>query len=170
MMAPGHSIISISGTLAAVVALNVNLPAAAVIVGASSLTSSLPDADLTIPWLPHRGPLSHSPWIVAMFTITAIITLAFTAAFALHAGPTYPFYLGVGLGAGALFHVIADSLTPGGTPLLYPFTSQDYRLLPHRLCMKATGDVAEAFGYLCALAVTYLIWKTYIDWYPWETT
>lgn len=75
------------------------------------LLGLIPDIDLLIPNLPHRGPL-HS---------IIILTIAFIPAFAIYKKTSIPYF------AALMQHVlIGDFLTGGGIQLLWPITQTWY--------------------------------------------
>lgn len=75
--------------------------------------------------LSHRG-ITHS-LLAAMATACVIFVLA-PLAFPLPA--PWPFRIGLAVFAGYLSHLFLDMLTVRGVPLLLPFTSQRFTLVP----------------------------------------
>ena len=156
MMGATHTLVSVS-TTAVVCSLTHQPPeTSALLIGGAAMTARLPDIDQRIPFLEHRGPVTHSPWAAGLFTLCAIIALAFTPL-----GPALAVPLGLGLGAGVLTHQLADALTLSGVPLLWPLRTDDLHLLPSGLRIRTDGSMETIFGAMLALAVAYYFWSTY---------
>ncbi len=119
------------------VALAVAAPAAAwlaavgfgalAIVGAAAVVvlAMLPDVDLRLPLVPHRGP-THS---LAFAVVVGIAAAAAAAELLPVVRPDLPpataRSLGFGVGALAvLAHLAADALTPAGVPVLWPLSDR----------------------------------------------
>lgn len=106
-------------------------PAAAVVGGAGVLAlSRVPDYDLRVPLLSHRGPthtllflalvagaLAAAGWVLGAQAGVALEDRLSLAALGALVGV-------VGIGS----HLLADALTPSGVPLLWPVSSRDYSL------------------------------------------
>jgi inner membrane protein len=106
-------------------------PLAAVVGAAVACSlSTLPDVDLTLPLVPHRGP-THSLAFLALIAGFAALT-----GYALGRGGWEP--IGgplVGAGYGAVFalvgvgsHLLADALTPMGVNVLWPLPRERFSL------------------------------------------
>jgi hypothetical protein len=83
--------------------------------------------------IPHRGP-TH--WL-----LTALILWGVVACGANLFG--LPPVLWVAFGAGYMSHLLADSLTVAGVPLLGPLSGRSLRLLPRPIALR-TGSAAES--------------------------
>lgn len=105
------------------------LVAAALVGGLGVLAlARLPDLDLRIPLVEHRGP-THSLWFallvgLALGGLAFGITAKLGRAEALRYGG---FAFGVGV-LSILSHVLADALTPLGCPLFWPVSGKTYSL------------------------------------------
>jgi len=101
-------------------------PEVAGLAGVATLAlSMLPDIDLTLPLVPHRGP-THTLLFLALVTTA-------TAAAGVHAAPRLPTTLlmsgvvGGTVGVVAIgSHLAADAITPSGVPLLWPVSHHDF--------------------------------------------
>lgn len=76
------------------------------------LASVIPDIDILIPGLTHRGP-THS---------IILITLVFLPLFTLYRGKVLPYFIAV------IQHPLIGDYLTGGTQLLYPITENCYGL------------------------------------------
>lgn len=114
----------------------------------------LPDADLRVPLVPHRGP-THS------LAFAAAVGLAV----ALAAGRTLPVALGVpapaarefGFAVGALAvlaHLAADALTPAGVPLLWPLSDRRLSLGVTTAGSRLANWTLLALGVAIAIVAT----------------
>ena len=87
----------------------------------------LPDVDLRLPLVPHRGP-THSLLFAALVgaTLAGVATLlAARLPPSLAASWLVPFAAAVGaFGVGT--HLLADALTPSGVPLFWPLSSRRF--------------------------------------------
>jgi inner membrane protein len=70
--------------------------------------------------LKHRG-LTH--------TLIAIVAIASGSLFAL------PHPLGAVVVLGYVSHILSDMITVSGLPVFWPYSDQDYHLIPKRFCM-----------------------------------
>lgn len=103
-------------------------PEVAGLAGAATLAlAMLPDIDLKLPFVPHRGP-THT------LLFLALVTAATTAA-GVHAAPRLPpgplmsGVVGGSVGVVAIgSHLAADAITPSGVPLLWPVSRHDFTL------------------------------------------
>lgn len=178
MMAGTHTLVSVS-TTAVLCSLTHQPPeTAGILLAGAAATASLPDVDQHIPRLEHRGPATHSLWAAGLFTWVAIVALAL-----LPLGPelALPFDLGrvslapgdfalplgLGAGAGVLFHQLADALTLSGVPLLWPLDRDgkggtvDRHLLPPGLRIRTDGPFEKVFSILFIAAIAYYFGSTY---------
>lgn len=102
-------------------------PFVAVVVGAGAVSlARLPDIDLRVPFVSHRGP-THT------LAFLALVAAALGGAGWLAGGraglgdATLYATLGVGVaGFGVGSHLLADMLTPAGVPLFWPLSSKTY--------------------------------------------
>jgi membrane-bound metal-dependent hydrolase YbcI (DUF457 family) len=92
----------------------------------------------------HRGPI-HSPAFFVGVTIVMTILLALFV-------PKW-WWMGLTFGWGWFTHLATDGLTPRGVPLLWPLTSEKFRLLPGCLLVPARILVVI----LSALSVVLLV-------------
>lgn len=96
-------------------------PATAVVAGAGVVwLATLPDVDLRLPGVPHRGPTHSLPF--AALVGTALGGAALVAAGQLGADdPRLVAALAAGVGAfGVCAHLLGDVITPSGVPLFWP--------------------------------------------------
>lgn len=157
MRATTHQLAGVGLAVVGAAAFALSTPDAAVLVAGAWLGSLLPDADRAgsriyrartlerrawplrvvgrlarlplraLILLGHRG-LTHS--LVAVAAVTALAYLLAPDAFA------------AGVGVGYLAHVAADACTPGGVPLLAPFSGRRRHLLPRPIRVP-TGSWRE---------------------------
>jgi inner membrane protein len=130
VLRPGHLGVSLAvyAPLAAAL-LAAGEPELAVVAGAAMLgLTMLPDVDLDLPFVPHRGP-THSLAFAALVGLTfagvgslAAAELGVAAAVGLG---SFGFAVGVAT-VGA--HLLADALTPSGVPLFWPVSRRSYSL------------------------------------------
>lgn len=130
MLRPGHLGVSLAAYAPLAVALlAAGEPELAVVAGAAMLgLTMLPDVDLDLPFVPHRGP-THS------LAFAALVGTAFGGVGSLAAaqvGPVAAVGLGgFGFAVGAVTvgaHLLADALTPSGVPLFWPISGRSYSL------------------------------------------
>lgn len=103
-------------------------PLAAFVAGVGVLAlARVPDYDLYVPWLSHRGP-THSLLFLVLFALAlAGLAIVGTDHLGLDASPAV--HLSAGVGALAVAsHLLADALTPAGVPLLWPLTGRRFSL------------------------------------------
>jgi inner membrane protein len=96
-------------------------PTVAVVAGAGVVwLATLPDVDLRLPGVPHRGPTHSLPF--AALVATALGGAALVAAEPLGADdPGFVAVLAAGVGAfGVCTHLLGDVITPSGVPLFWP--------------------------------------------------
>jgi inner membrane protein len=87
--------------------------------------SRLPDYDLRVPFLEHRG-ITHTILFLAVVT-GALGGVGLLAGNRLDIDPTVTVGLGVVVGiVGVGSHLLADALTPAGVPLLWPLSDTDF--------------------------------------------
>lgn len=101
-------------------------PALAVIGGAGAVgLSRLPDFDLRVPFVDHRGA-THT----LLFLVLAAAALGWLGYLAAgHVGTDRVRTAGLGVLVGVVAvgsHLLADALTPYGVPLLWPLTRKRY--------------------------------------------
>jgi inner membrane protein len=124
------------------------VPGAAIAVG----LATLPDVDLRLPFVPHRGP-THTVWFAgAVAAACGALALPVGGAIA----PTVnPATVATAAGAAAVLgHVAADGLTPAGVDPVYPFgrrlslsvVDADSWTANHALLVLGVGAVAAAMG------------------------
>lgn len=103
-------------------------PALAVLGGAGAIgLSRLPDCDLRVPFVDHRGATHSLAFLVLV--AAALGWLGHLAAGALGTEPLRTGCLGVLVGTVAVgSHLLADALTPSGVALLWPLTRRRYAL------------------------------------------
>lgn len=106
-------------------------PGLAVLGGAGVLAlSRVPDLDLRVPGISHRG-VTHTllfALLVGAAFAGAVVVLAGAGSDPLPAAELWTnaaFAFGVGA-FGILAHLAADALTPAGVPLLWPLSSHSY--------------------------------------------
>lgn len=96
----------------------------------------------------HRGA-THAPLVILMlYVILSRLAIGATE------GIQQSFLLVLigGFVVGALSHLFLDSLTVGGIPLLYPFTSKHYRL-----ARLKTGGIGEYLSILAMVALLVIL-------------
>jgi membrane-bound metal-dependent hydrolase YbcI (DUF457 family) len=98
---------------------------------AAIAASRLPDTDLWLPGIRHRGP-TH--WIVTGIVVTTFVL--FVAALFL---PASAGYIAGGFAIGYGMHIVADACTLAGVPALAPFTGRDIHLLPTGMRVRTGG-------------------------------
>lgn len=135
MTGPTHVLLGTSTAFAAAEAAHLGATGHALLVGGAFLTSKLPDADMNLPGIRHRGP-THT--LIALALVGVLVAVAASLlvpemAAAIAAGAL------VGYGA----HLLADACTPHGVPLFAPLYAPDVHLLPRR-CRIRTGSGAES--------------------------
>lgn len=82
----------------------------------------------------HRG-ITHTPLLLmALLSIMLFVSHSFLTGFA----SVLFSYLSIGIGIGIASHILLDSLTKGGVPLLYPLSNKKFSFLPLK-----TGGVFE---------------------------
>lgn len=127
----GYALLSVDPTLAFVGGLGV------------LLLSTLPDVDLALPFVAHRGVTHTLVFLLAVSGALAVLgwhlggtadgatTGPATVASGPAAGAAFGFLVGV-VGVGS--HLLSDVLTPMGVPLLWPVTDRRYsvQLTPSR--------------------------------------
>jgi inner membrane protein len=101
-------------------------PGLAVLGGLGSVAfSRVPDYDLRVPGIQHRG-VTHT--LLFLGVVTAVLSgacLAFAERFG--TDPTLTAGLGAVVGVVAIgSHLLADGLTPSGVPLLWPLSSRRF--------------------------------------------
>lgn len=114
--------------------------------------STLPDTDLCIPVVPHRGP-THTVLFVALVAgVLALIGWHAADAFGIDAAHLALFGIGVGvLGVGS--HLLADALTPMGVTPFWPLSDRTYTLAVTRADDAAANWLLLALGLLATAAV-----------------
>lgn len=125
----------------------VGRPVLAVVGGGAMLwLATLPDVDLRLPLLSHRG-LTHT---LAFAFAVGLVGASVGVALAPSAGGDRAVLGGFGFAVGTLgitAHLLADALTPAGVPLLWPLSGR-------RLSLSVTrADSAVANLLLFALGV-----------------
>lgn len=132
-------------------------PVAALLVGAGALAlARVPDYDLHVPGIAHRGP-THSLLFLVLFSLSlAGIALAATDHLGIEPYPAV--HLAAVVGAVSVSsHLLADAITPSGVPLLWPLSGRRFGL---DLALS-TNPIAN-YGLLAAgvgltVAVAYLV-------------
>jgi inner membrane protein len=82
----------------------------------------------------HRG-ITHTPLLLMLImSLLWFISKTFLSGIK----STLFMYMSLGIGVGMASHIFLDSLTKGGVPLLYPFSSKKISLLPLK-----TGSFSE---------------------------
>ncbi len=119
--------------------------------------SMLPDVDMRIPFVAHRG-VTHTLLFVAV-TAAALAAAGRTFADAMGLEPAVAAPLGAIVGVTAVgSHLLADALTPAGIPALWPLTDRRFsagvvradnpvvNYLLFVVGIAATGALAQAAG------------------------
>lgn len=125
-------------------------PALAVLGGAGAVgLSRLPDCDLRIPFVDHRGATHSLPFLVLV--ATALGWLGSLVAGTVGTDPEGTAGLGILVGVVAVgSHLLADALTPSGVPLLWPLIRKRYGV-----SLAAATDPLANYALLClGLAAT----------------
>jgi membrane-bound metal-dependent hydrolase YbcI (DUF457 family) len=104
------------------------------------LLSVLPDIDIAIPDLNHRGPL-HS---------IIIITLAFIPFFLYYKKQVGPSYVAI-----AQHSLVGDYLAGGGVQLLWPLTNQSYGIN-----LSMTGQTSVLIELVCFISALIILLAT----------
>lgn len=131
-------------------------PALAVLGGVGSVgLSRVPDYDLRIPGLKHRG-VTHTVAFLCLIA-AALAGLGLLAADTFGTSPTQTAGLGLVVGVVAIgSHLAADALTPAGVPLWWPLSSRRYTVG----VTKASNPLANygllALGIAVTVGVGYL--------------
>ena len=118
-------------------------PALAVLGGAGAVgLSRLPDCDLRVPFVDHRGA-THT----LLFLVLVAATLGWLGSlFAGYFGMDRDLIAGLGVLVGVVAvgsHLLADALTPYGVPLLWPLTRRRYSV-----SLAAATDPLANYGLL----------------------
>jgi inner membrane protein len=93
-------------------------------VAASILYAGIPDLDLKLPVVTHRGA-THRAW-------SHLILIAATYILATAALPAYTAAIVTGSTLGLVSHAVGDMMTPAGLAYLSPIIRRDLRILPFR--------------------------------------
>lgn len=118
--------------------------------------TSLPDVDLELSFVSHRG-VTHTP-VFALAVGGAIggaIGLVLRETGLAGAGPGAELLVTFGFVVGAfavLAHILGDFITPAGVPLLWPLTDRRFRIPVTKAGNEFANDALFALG-LVALAV-----------------
>lgn len=131
-------------------------PALAVVGGFVAVSlSRLPDYDLRVPGIKHRG-ITHT--LLFLFVVAAILGgLGYLAGDTLGTTPVETAVVGVIVGVVAVgSHLFADWLTPSGVPLLWPLSSERYSLYLARATNPLANYGLLALGVAVTVAVGYL--------------
>lgn len=129
-------------------------PALAVLCGVGAVAlSRLPDYDLMVPFVDHRGITHTVVFLLVVASLLAGAGWAFADAFGTPPVPT----AAVGAIAGTVAvgsHLLADALTPAGVPLLWPLSKKRYTLSVARASNPIAnyGLLAAGVGLTVALA------------------
>ena len=117
--------------------------------------SRLPDYDLRVPFLEHRG-ITHT--LLFLLVVTAALGAAgLLVGRRVGVDPA----IAVGLGAvvavvGIGSHLLADALTPAGVPLLWPLSGTDYSVSVARASNPIANYGLLVLGVAATAAVGYL--------------
>lgn len=125
-------------------------PALAVLGGVGSVAlARLPDYDLQVPFLEHRGATHTLAFLVLVAATLGWVGHLFAGEFG--TAPTRTTALGVvvaGVAVGS--HLLTDALTPSGVPLLWPLTRRRFSVS----LAAATDPVANYGLFALGLATT----------------
>jgi inner membrane protein len=117
--------------------------------------SRLPDYDLRVPFLEHRG-ITHT--LLFLLVVTAVLGGAgYVLGGQFGTGPAVVAGLAalvalVGIGS----HLLADALTPAGVPLLWPLSGTDYSLNVARASNPIANYGLLVLGVAATAGVGYL--------------
>lgn len=131
-------------------------PALAVLGGVSAVAlARLPDCDLQVPFVDHRGATHTLLFLVLVAAALGWLGHMFAGQFG--TGRTQTAALGVLVGVVAVgSHLLADALTPYGVPLLWPLTDRRFSVS----LAPSTSSVANygllALGVAATLAAGYV--------------
>ncbi|MCU4924669.1 metal-dependent hydrolase [Halobacteria archaeon AArc-dxtr1] len=117
-------------------------------------TSTLPDLDLVIPWIRHRG-ITHTVW----FAVTVGLATGYLATFVpLSYEPTVLFAFGALVGAGGILgHLLGDAFTPLGVEPFRPLSNSHYTLGLFTAENWVANNVFLLVGAV-ALALSFNLW------------
>jgi inner membrane protein len=132
-------------------------PALAAAGGLGSVAlARIPDYDLRVPFLDHRG-VTHT-LLFAGVVAAALGGAAYLSAGILGADRARTAGLGVVVAVVAVgSHLLADALTPSGVPLLWPLTSERYSVPLARASNPVANYGLLALGIGATAAVGYLV-------------
>lgn len=110
------------------------------------VATMLPDADMRLPGVPHRGP-THTPLFAAMSSLALFFVLL-----AVRVPIDLASILSGSVALAVLAHILADAITPMGVPHpLWPLRNRRIRLPPGVL---ASNPIANVLLFLVGAAVT----------------
>jgi inner membrane protein len=126
-------------------------PDLAVVGGAAMLwLSMLPDWDHRLPVISHRGPTHTLAFALLVGAVGAGAGVGVSSVVEGGRATLVPFGFAIGTLA-ILAHLLADSLTPAGVPLLWPLSSRDFSVYLTRADNTLANYVLFAVG-VCATA------------------
>lgn len=119
------------------------------------LLARLPDWDLRVPGLDHRGVTHTLVFLFGTAAVLGVLGYVFAGAFGIPARRTAG--LGVVIAIVAVgSHLFADWLTPSGVPLLWPLTERRFSANVARTTSPVANYGLLALGIGITLAVSYL--------------
>jgi inner membrane protein len=111
----------------------------------------LPDVDMRIPFLKHRGP-THTVWFALAVGVVLAVLGASKGANAGILGTVGGGLFGLLLGTGTVAsHVAADALTPAGVRPFWPLRDDEYRYGITRASNPIANYILLGFGSAVAL-------------------
>lgn len=109
--------------------------------------ATLPDCDLHVPPVPHRGPTHTVLFVALVASILGVVGWYLAAAFGFSPPVLALFGVGVGvLGVGS--HLLADALTPMGVTPFWPLSRRNYTLDLTRADNRVANWLLLALGVL----------------------
>lgn len=129
MNGTGHTYLAATTAVTYVAAtsdqLVLDAPQNAAILAAALVGAGIPDTDLKLPFVTHRG-LTHRAYLHAALIIVTYVVAGTVA-------PAFAAPVAVGLAIGLVTHAVGDMVTPAGLAYLSPLVRRDLRILPFRL-------------------------------------
>lgn len=100
----------------------------------------------------HRG-FTHSLSFVGILSLFIMVLCSFQSVRDFINGfyENSLFFLVLGFIVGNLLHIVGDMMTLSGVPILLPFKSKKYFVLPKALRFRTSGLIDQSLAYLCGI-------------------
>jgi membrane-bound metal-dependent hydrolase YbcI (DUF457 family) len=148
-----HMIVGVTAAFLVAEALHTTPEAHAGLMGAAMLTAKLPDIDMRLPGVTHRGA-THT-------AVACGILVALAAAGAVMVTPRMAPVVAGGVAIGYGGHLVADACTPHGVPLLAPVHRRCVHLLPRALRIRTASPRERILVVMLLAMVGLYLWRTY---------